>query len=146
MSRTESFLPWFGGSTKFFTKKESVLLEMELLLLIYEELRLILVRKYEIFFKIFHFNKEMEYDMTEKNLMQFIINELLVTNEYTIEGISLYTHTPRDIIYDLILGKNIFPSVFLVKKIITLHRKAFPKLYQNIINKIKDIPESDPVL
>ena len=78
----------------------------------------------------------MENIMLEANFIRCVINDILLTNEYTLQGIAYYTQTPEDVIYDIAVGNNQSPSFPLSRKIIEIHRTIKPDLYRNILKKI----------
>lgn len=82
------------------------------------------------------FNLEKETTMLESNFLSFVINDILLTREYSLEGIARYTQTTEEVIYDVISGLNSSPSLLLSKKIINLHRSVRPTLYQETMKKI----------
>jgi hypothetical protein len=69
-------------------------------------------------------------------LLRCIINDILMTEEYTLSGIACYTQTPEEIVYDLAIGLNTNPSAIFLRKIIELHRFIRRELYASIIEKI----------
>ncbi len=74
--------------------------------------------------------------MLEGNFIRLVINDILLTEEYTVQGIACYTQTPEDVIYDIAMGNNLAPSFPLSRKIIEIHRSIRPDLYSNILKKI----------
>lgn len=118
------------------SKKEITLLEAGLFLHIYEELTEIIRNQYSNYFGLLKANTEKENIMIENNFIQYIIKDILTTNEYDLQGIAYYTDTPEDVIYDLVLGTHLVPSYTLARKIIDLHRSVRPNLYKQIFSKI----------
>ena len=78
----------------------------------------------------------MENIMLEECLIKYIINDILSTEEYSLSGIAYYTNSPEDVIYEIAMGNNTNPSLFLSKKIIELHRSVRPYLYHELIKKV----------
>lgn len=74
--------------------------------------------------------------MYEARFLTKIVNDILNTDLYTIAGIAYETNVPEDVICDIILEQNRNPSLEVSRKIIELHRKVDPALYQRVINKI----------
>jgi hypothetical protein len=70
------------------------------------------------------------------NILKIILNDILSTKEYTIEGIARYTNTHEDIINELASGLNRKPLAIFFRKIIELHKLVRKDLYQSISNKI----------
>lgn len=82
-------------------------------------------------------NGNKEICMLEKNVVRFIVEDLLFAEDYSIEGMAYYTQFPEDVICDVISGKNQMPSLELSRKLIELHKTARPDLYKNIVKKIR---------
>lgn len=82
------------------------------------------------------FTLEMENHMLEKNLTSLIIQDILQTGEYTIQGIALYTNTHEDVINELASGLNVRPTIMPFRKIIELHKSVRRDLYESMRKKI----------
>jgi len=84
------------------------------------------------FFSISSFNT-LWSDIEES---QLIIQDILETEEYTLQGISFYTDIPVDVINELASGINIYPSFILFRKILELHKSVRRDIYDAIRQKI----------
>ena len=51
-------------------------------------------------------NSTMEYYEMDSKIIQVLIQGIIETGEYTLEGIALYTRIPFDVIYDAACGIN----------------------------------------
>jgi hypothetical protein len=118
-----------------FSQVEKIILEMELFTKVCNEISNVYRIRYKEYFNLIKFNLEMERAMLDSNLIANVINDILLTGEYSLAGIALYTQIPEDVICDIATGKNQEPSLPLSRKIIELHRSVRPKLYQGIIQK-----------
>lgn len=65
--------------------------------------------------------RDKEIDMIEHYYLQFIINDILATGEYTLEGISHSTRIPIDILTDILTGVNKVPSYQTVFLLLDFH-------------------------
>jgi hypothetical protein len=74
--------------------------------------------------------------MVEENFIVDVIKDLLISQEYSLEGIAHYTQTPEEVICDIAAGWNQSPSLQLSRKLISLHRLARPHLYREIMKKV----------
>jgi hypothetical protein len=74
----------------------------------------------------------METNSTIRNL----VNDLLSSNEYSIDGLATYTGYPEDVIYDIAAGMNNNPTLVSAIKIIELHIMCRQDLYIDIAKKI----------
>jgi len=117
------------------TLKEKMLFEANLFTHICDELMKIFHDAKSI--NYFKSNGNKEICMLESNVVRFVIEDLLFTEDYSIAGIAYYTQFPEEIICDVISGKNYMPSLELSRKIIELHKIARPDLYKQIIKKIR---------
>lgn len=122
--------------THKFTKEELIVIETELFARLYDELFAFYKNKHIDQFNMMRFSLDMDATMLEKNFLRFIINDILESSEYSLEGIACYTQTPEDVICDILAGINNNPSLFLSKKIIDLHRSIRPTYYQETMQKI----------
>jgi hypothetical protein len=125
-----------GLPTNKLTREENLIVEIELLTRIYEELREYIKIQQQDYFRLLKLNEEMESAMLDGNLIRHLINDILVTEEYSVEGIASYTGTSEDVIFDVVAGKNLAPSLPLSHKLISLHKSVRPRLYQDIMKKI----------
>lgn len=125
-----------GISTNSTSRNISCLIEAELFVRVCEQITEIIKSKNKDYFRLMKLNTEMEDAMLDANLMCYVINDILLTEEYSLEGIALYTQTPEDVICDVLAGKNSAPSLPLSRKIIELHRFVRPNLYREIMKKI----------
>ena len=125
-----------GINEKNFSREELNFLEAELFLRICEELKSIFKYQYKNFFNLMKFTLTKENEMIEKNFIRIILNDILATKEYTMQGIARYTDTHEDIIHELASGINTKPLAACLRKVIELHRSVRRELYQAISKKI----------
>lgn len=119
-----------------FSKQELFILEAELYIRIYEELKEVFRKQYKDYFHLMKLTKEKECSMLETDFISSIIQDILSTQEYTLQGIAEYTDFHEDIVVDVIAGKNVCPSSVFLKRIIELHRSVRSDLYKEIMKKI----------
>ena len=118
------------------TKEENTLLEIELFTRIHEELKEIFKQQYKEYFRLLKFTLEKEDTMIETKCMRLIIQDILSTNEYDLNGIAYYTNTHEEVIQEIYMEQNTNPSSILLRKIIELHRVVRHDLYLQIAKKI----------
>ena len=114
------------------SQHKNLIFEAEVILNIYTELIYIFKKEYKNYFNLIKLTLKMENEMLEKNFMRFIINDILLTEDYTLEGIALYTDTPKDVVIEFASGLATNPSAHFFLKIIALHRSVRPQLYKEI--------------
>ena len=115
MSAVTPLYTLIGISERLLSKSELCLLEADLLIMIYEELKKILYKQF--------YERE---DMLEGCFLSLIINDILISEEYTIVGISYETGIPQDVLESILIGFNSSPSAELFRKIIELQlRRLF---------------------
>lgn len=131
MAATDLLQSVFRINTCELPKKEKHLLEIILFKYLYHELMMSLgVTKY----------KTMENEMLDGMIIRGLVNDLLVSGEYSIQGLAEYTGYNEDVIYDLAAGLNGNPTLRLATKIIELHSNVRQTFYHSLINKVlKDI-------
>lgn len=118
------------------TPSEKILLEIKLLIQIYQELSAIFKLRYQRYLILIKSQKNQEDEMTEIKFIQEMIKDILATEEYTLRGISVYTNIPEDLLFDVLAGINAYPSFEVSKKIIELHMSVRRHLYDDIMFKI----------
>lgn len=122
--------------TAVLSKQELFILEAELYIRIYEELKEVFRKQHKDYFHLMKLTKEKECSMLEAGFVSSIIQDILSTQEYTLQGIAEYTDFHEDVVVDVIAGKNICPSSVFLKRIIELHRSVRSELYKEIMKKI----------
>jgi len=120
------------------SKQELLILEAELFIHIYEELKEFFREQYKDYFRLMKLTKQMESSMLESNFVSSIVKDILSTQEYTLQGIAEYTDFHEDVVMDIIAGKNNCPSSIFLKRIIELHRSVRSELYKAIMKKISE--------
>src|SRR6185437_3623108 len=76
---------------------------------------------YHTYFNLCLEYREKENEMVEHYYLQFIINDIIATGEYTLEGIAHQAHIPLDTLADIVTGLNIAPSYQTVFRLLELH-------------------------
>lgn len=104
--------------------------------IICEELKELYRNQYKDFFCLMKLSIIEENTMLEKNFMQFILQDILSTEEYTLQGIARYADTHEDVIHELASGLNTKPLAIYLRKVMELHRLVRRELYQAIGKKI----------
>lgn len=118
------------------THQENLLLELELFSRICEELKELFREKYKNYFYLMNLTIEKENHMLESSLIQFIINDILATGEYTLKGIARYTGSFEDVVVESMTGVNKYPSAIFLRKLIDLHRSVRRDVYDLIMKKV----------
>lgn len=129
MSMVEPLYLLAGVSPSIFSKEEIYLLEVDLFTRICEELKEFYKTQHKDYFRIIKLNAEMENAIMETKFISSIINDIVLTREYSLKGVACYTHSTEDVIFEVASGKNSNPSSMLLRKIIELHRTVRPNLY-----------------
>ncbi|OGT37190.1 MAG: hypothetical protein A3F12_04195 [Gammaproteobacteria bacterium RIFCSPHIGHO2_12_FULL_38_14] len=136
MSELQSLCCLAGINFQKLSKKELILFEALFFARLYDALKELYRVQYAIYFKLIKLTKETENTMLEANIMRFIIEDILTSGEYNLQGIAYYTKLPEDVICEVIAGNNATPSAVLFKRIVSLHAEVRQPLYQDIIKKI----------
>lgn len=136
MDATELLCNLLGIPSKNLTTQENLILEAVLFTRICDELKEIFRAKNKNYFSLINISMNKENTMLEAKFLSFLINDILMTEEYSIEGIAYHTQIPEDAICDIVSGKNVSPSLQVSRKILDLHRKVRPDLYKEVVKKI----------
>jgi len=83
------------------------------------------------------------YDM-DNRVIQFLIQSIIETGEYTLEGIAFHTRIPFDVIYDAACG---IPNQFSITpwvRIIALYLQVKPDVAQLSIDRLLEIKDKNP--
>lgn len=125
-----------GLNIKKLTREEITIVEIELFTQVCEELREIYKRKHAGYFYLVNYDLEKANTMFDENFIGDVIKDLLLSKEYSLQGIASYTQTPEEVICDIATGAINSPSLHLSRRLISLHRNARPHLYKEIMKKI----------
>lgn len=105
---------------------------------------------YKIFFVTFLIEKpeaqnhnSMEYHFMDSKVIQFLIQNILDTEEYTLEGIAYYTHIPFDVIYDIACGVNKQASITTWTKLLDLYLRVKPDMLTMLVNRLLEIHDKN---
>jgi len=77
------------------------------------------------------------YAMDNK-IIKFLIQDIVETGDYTLEGIAYHTHIPFDVIYDLACGINTPLSITPWVKIVQLYLQARPEISKMFIDSMSN--------
>lgn len=138
MSTPEPFCHLVKINSTMLTKNEIMLLELELFSQVLEELKMLFTHHHKDYFRLLKFTHEMESSMIENHFIRYIINDILSTGEYSLEGIAYHTQIPEEVIFEISAGLQDCLSLSLSQKIIELHRMVRNDLYQAILEKCRN--------
>lgn len=77
-----------------------------------------------------------EKDMLDGSIIRSLVNELLISGEYSIQGLANYTGYSEDVIYDVSSGINHSPTLAFSTKVIELHFLARKEFYDSLVCKV----------
>lgn len=75
----------------------------------------------------------------DRKLIQFIIRDLIESEEYSLEGIAYHTHIPFDVVFDAACGNNVNLSITSWIKIIELYIQIKPEFSRMVFKKLKKL-------
>lgn len=136
MSTMEPLYSQMRIITYTLSKEELLILEAELFSSIYKELREHCRNIHANYFRLMKFNTEQENSMLDINFIRIIMNDIISSDEYNLEGIARYTNIHEDVLNEIFTGNNINPSAELLQRIIELHQSIRRDLYNSIMKKI----------
>lgn len=120
------------------TKAESLLLKASIFVRVCEKMFMIFEDQHQDYLKLLKDHGKNNY--LEINLLPWLINDILSTEEYTLEGIANFIRMPIDVLIEVISGINRNPSLRLATNIISLHLNVRPTLYNELLKKILNTP------
>jgi hypothetical protein len=85
----------------------------------------------------------MECYAMDSKIIQFLIQGIVETGEYTLEGIALYTHIPFDVIYDAACGINNQFSITPWVRVVDLYMQVKPDITKILIDKLLEMKEKN---
>lgn len=111
---------------------------------------LLLARFYQLFSELSQnrmhcnqFDSSMEYYMMDNKIIQLLIQGIVETGEYTLEGIACYTRIPFDVIYDAASGIRNHLSVAPWARIANLYIQVNPDIVQALINDLLEMRKKE---
>jgi hypothetical protein len=78
----------------------------------------------------------MELYTMDNKIFRAVIEEIIETGEYTLEGIAYYARMPLDLFVDLMCEKNISPSITLWSIVISLYVQVKPEFAKYLFNTL----------
>ena len=75
-------------------------------------------------------NSSMESYVMDSKILQLLLQGIVETGEYTLEGIAFYTNIPFDVIYDAACGISYHLSVTAWAKVVDLYLQVKPEIAQ----------------
>ena len=79
----------------------------------------------------------------DSKVIQLIIQGILETGDYSLEGIAYYTRIPFDVIYDAACGINYQFSITSWARIVNLYLQLKPEIVEMAASKLLEIKEKN---
>jgi hypothetical protein len=79
----------------------------------------------------------------DSKIIQFLIQGIIETGEYTLEGVAHYTRIPFDVIFDAACGNNNQLSITPWARIVDLYMQVKPDVTQLLFNKLIEIKDKN---
>lgn len=136
MSAPEPFYRLMRLPVNSTTRTERSFLEAGLFFSIRTELKELFREAHQEYFSTMNFTYEDENNMLDANFVRFIINDILVSNEYNLAGIARYSGIHTDILNELVTGLNDNPSAHILHRLIEIHHSVRRELYIKIMKRI----------
>lgn len=110
----------------------------------------LLSRLHFLLFDLFHdkiqseeTHSSVECYTVDNKIIQFLIQNIIDTGEYTLEGIAHYTRVPFDVIFDAACGNNAQLSITPWVRITILYMQVKPDVAQLLFNKLCEISDKN---
>jgi hypothetical protein len=84
----------------------------------------------------YHNHSSMEFYNMDSKIIQFLIQGIIESEEYTLEGIALHTRIPFDVIYEAACGINNQISITPWLKLVDLYIQVNPAISHALIEKL----------
>jgi hypothetical protein len=101
---------------------------------------------HQLFFELFkekmqshHNNFSLECYAVDSKIIQFIIQDIIETGHYTLEGIAYHTRIPFDVIYDAACGLSNQFSITPWARVVGLYLQVKPEVAQELTTKLLEI-------
>ncbi len=111
---------------------------------------ILLGRLHQLFHELFNnelqcdqSNDSEEYYEMDSKIIQLLIQGIIETDEYTLEGISIHTRIPFDVIYDAACGLNSQFSITPWARLVDLYMQVKPDIARLLINKLIELKEKN---
>jgi len=127
---------FLSNHTPNLSRRETIILEGLICDLVCQELKAFFRVQFVHWFRLLKLSQEEEKIMLDTSFIKLIIEDTVATDTYDLDGIARYTHHDREVIEDVVLGRNTSPSAELLQRLMDLHRSARPDLYAEIQRKI----------
>jgi hypothetical protein len=105
---------------------------------------------HDLFCEIFHCkvddiknNFSMECYSMDTKIIQILIQGIVETGEYTLEGIAYYTRIPFDVIYDVACGKGNEFTITPWARVVDLYLKLKPDVAKVLVNRFLEIKDKN---
>lgn len=110
----------------------------------------LLCRFHQLFREIFHnkiqqgkINFSMECYTVDNKIIQILIEDIIETGEYTLEGIAHATRIPFDVIFDAACGNNTQFSITPWARIVDLYTQVKPDVTKIFLNRLLEIKDKN---
>jgi len=86
-------------------------------------------------------DQTMEYHIMDSKIIQLLIQGIIDSEEYTLEGIAYYTQIPFDVIYDATCGITNHFSITPWTRIMDLYLKVRPDVKKALVHKLLEFKD-----
>lgn len=88
-------------------------------------------------------NNSMECYAVDSQIIRFLIQEIVETGEYTLEGIAFHTRIPFDVVYDAVCGIASQFSITPWARIVDLYIQVKPEIARELTAKLSEVAGSN---
>jgi len=138
MSNRDLLSCLFQDNFRKLSKAESILLEAVIFVRVVDVFLEIFENRYNAYQKLLKNELSKEDEIMEVNFLRNLVNDILSTNDYTLEGIANVIRMPLDVVLEIVTGINTNPSLMLAARIIKLHSDVRRDFYEALIRKMID--------
>lgn len=136
MAALEPLYQLLAMPEKKMSKNEMLLTEVILFLQLESALNKTIQHTHRVHERFIEDHCDKEIMMQDTNFVKNMIEDILSTEEYSLEGIAYHLKIPEEILSDILVGYNQSPSLTLARQIMEVHKCVRRDLYHHLLKKI----------
>ena len=135
MPAMEPLCRLIGINPKKLSKEKNLFLEAECFARLYTQFEKRFRKQHEQYCRVMRFNLYKENRMLEENFTRLFVQTMLLEGRYTLQGIARYTDMPLEIVQEVLIGNNPYPSALFLRKVIELDRLERRDFYRALLKE-----------
>ena len=124
-----------GINPKRLSKEKNLFLEAECFARLYTQFENLFRKQHEQYFRLMKFNLYKENTMLGEHFGRLFMQQMLSEGSYTLPGIARYIDMPEELVREVQMGINAYPSAFLLRRVIELDRCERRDFYRGLLKE-----------